>query len=257
VGAGCLLALCTAAAMLAGIFHFTHLCGNQVVSPISDIVSVETNARPHVDGNSMGDPNAPIQMVEYGDYQCPFCERFYTEPEPLLVEYFIEPGDVHFTYRSAGNTESQDAALAAYCAADENKFSEMHDALFANNRDVENQGAFSSRRLLAIAERIGLDRTTFQDCYDGGKYADQVQQDFDDAMESGIQGTPFFVLTHQVNSETQTEYIGGAQPFDAFQQTIETILQVRINSHTLPVLREKFLRKGECEVIMTSNNSFS
>jgi predicted DsbA family dithiol-disulfide isomerase len=102
----------------------------------------------------------------------------------------------------------------------------MHDALFANNRDVENQGAFSSRRLLAIAESIGLEMTTFQDCYDSGKYADQVEKDLEDAMASGIQGTPFFVLTYQVNGDTQMEYIGGAQPIDVFQQTIETILQV-------------------------------
>ena len=235
VGAGCLLAVCAVAALLAGIFYFTPLFGNRVVSPISDVISIESNARPNADGNSMGDPNAPIQMVEYGDYQCPYCERFHTETEPLLIDYFIEPGDVHFTYRSAGNwvssntagnTESQDAALAAYCAADQDKFWDMHDALFANNRDVENEGAFSSSRLLAIAESIGLDKATYQDCYDSGKYADQVEQDLDDATASGIQGTPFFVLTYQVNGETQTEYIGGAQPIDVFQQTIETILQV-------------------------------
>ena len=235
VGAGCLLALCAVVAMLAGVFYFTPLVGNQVVAPMSDIVSIESKARPKAERNSMGDPNAPIQMVEYGDYQCPYCEKFHTETEPLLIEYFIEPGDLHFTYRSAGNwvsssaagnTESQDAALAAYCAADENKFWEMHDALFANNRDVENQGAFSSRRLLAIAASIGLETNTFQNCYDSGKYADQVEKDLEDAMASGIQGTPFFILTYPVNGETQTEYIGGAQPIQVFQQTIEAILQV-------------------------------
>ena len=235
VGAGCLLSFCAVVAMLAGIFYFTPLFGNQVVSPASDIVNIESKARPNAEGNSMGNPNAPIQMVEYGDYQCPFCERFHTETEPLLIEYFIDPGDLHFTYRSAGNwvstnaagnTESRDAAQAAYCAADQNKFWEMHDALFANNRDVENQGAFSSRRLLAIAESIGLVMTTFQDCYDSGKYSDQVEKDLEDAMASGIQGTPFFVLTYQVNGETQAEYISGAQPIDVFQQTLETILQV-------------------------------
>jgi len=235
VGAGCLLAVCAVAALLAGIFYFTPLFGNQVASPISDIVSVESDTRPNADGNSMGDPDAPIQMVEYGDYQCPFCERFHTDTEPLLVEYFIKTGEVHFTYRSAGNwvssnvagnTESQDAALAAYCAADQNQFWGMHDALFANNQDVENQGAFSSSRLLAIAESISLDTTNFQDCYDSGKYADQVQQDLKDARASDIQGTPFFVLTYQVNGETKTETIGGAQPIDVFQQTIEAILMV-------------------------------
>ena len=90
-----------------------------------------------------------------------------------MVQYYVIPGKVHFTYRSAGNwvssniaratgavekTESQDADLAAYCAADQNKFWEMHDALFANNRDIEDQGSFADRRLTAIAKTItGLD----------------------------------------------------------------------------------------------------
>ena len=235
VGGGCLLALCAVAALLAGIFYFIPLFGNQVIASVSDIVSVDSIPRPNADGNSMGDPDAPIQIVEYGDFQCPFCERFHTDTEPLLVEYFIKTGDVRFTYRSAGNwvstnasgnTESQDAAAAAYCAADQNQFWEMHDALFANNRDVENQGSFSSRRLAAFAESIGLDMTAFNDCYDSGKYADQAQQDYDDATNAGIQGTPFFVLTYKVDGETRTEFIDGAQPINVFQQTIETILQV-------------------------------
>ena len=233
VGGGCLLAFCAVVALLAGIFYFTPVFVDQRL--FSEIVSVESNPRPNADGNSMGDPNAPIQMVEYGDFQCPFCERFHTDTEPLLVEQFIQYGDVHFTYRSAGNwvstrvpgnTESQDAALAAYCAADQNQFWEMHDALFANNQDRENQGALSSRNLLAIAENIGLDTSTFQECYESNQYTDQVQRDYDDALASGIQGTPFFVLTYQVDGEAKTETISGAQPFEVFQQTIEAILQV-------------------------------
>jgi protein-disulfide isomerase len=175
-------------------------------------------------------------MVEYGDYQCPFCKRFHTQTEPLLVEYYIRAGKVLFTYRSAGNwvsqnigggnTESQDAALAAYCAADQDHFWDMYDALYANNLDVENGGAFTSARLSTIAKSIGLDMVAFQDCYDSGKYADQVQQDLSDAYSAGIQGTPFFVLTYTVNGEAQAEYISGAQPISEFQRVIEAILQV-------------------------------
>src|SRR5215510_14290868 len=236
IGAGCLLAVCAVVTLLAGIFFLTPLSGNQVIFPRSDIVSVESNTRPNPNGNSMGDPDAPIQMVEFGDFQCPFCERFAMQTEPLLVENYIKTGKVHFTFRSAGNwvsknigqgsTESQDAAAAAYCAADQGKFWEMHDTLFANNRDVEDQGSFSSSRLAGMAESLGLDMTEFQNCYDNGKYAEQVQQDYDDAISAGIHGTPYFVITYQVNAETKTETIDGAQPIGVFQQTIEAILRV-------------------------------
>jgi len=206
------------------------------LKPITDLVTVDPNPRPMASGNSMGDPNAPIQIVEYSDFQCPFCERFYTETEPLVEEYFAATGKIYFTYRSAGNwvsgnlggvrTESKDAAAAAYCAGDQGKFWEMHDALFANNRDVEDQGSFTSRRLKAIAEANGLDTAAFNSCLDSGKYEDQVQQDFDDATAAGIQGTPYFVMTYKVNGEVQTETIDGAQPIDVFQQKIEAALLI-------------------------------
>jgi len=235
IGGGCLLALCAVAALLGGIFFFTPLFGNQTFAPASDIISIESNPRPQADNNSMGDSEAPIQIVEFGDFQCPYCERFATQTEPLLVKNYIETGKVYFTYRSAGNwvsknigggkTESQDAALAAYCAADQNKFWEMHDSLFANNRDAEDQGAFASTRLMGMAENIGLDVDTFQDCYDTGKYAEQVQQDYEDAIAAGVHGTPTFVITYSVNGEMQTFLIEGAQPYEVFEQKLDQVLQ--------------------------------
>lgn len=206
------------------------------LKPITGLVTVESTPRYMADHNSAGDPNASIQIVEYSDFQCPFCKRFYTDTEPLLDEYFVATGKIYFTYRSAGNwvsgnlggvrTESEDAAAAAYCAGDQGKFWEMHDALFANNLDVEDQGSFTSRRLKAIAETVGLDTNAFNECYDSGKYEDQVQQDFDDATAAGISGTPFFVMTYTVNGEVKTETIEGAQPIDVFQQKIEAALLI-------------------------------
>ena len=186
------------------------------------------------DGNSMGDPNAPIQMVEYSDFQCPFCDRHFTDTEPLLEQYYIDTGKVLFTYRSAGNfvsgnigganTESQDAAAAAYCAGDQGKFWQMHDALFVNNKDVENQGSFFPNRLTEIAKVAGLDEAKFQSCFDSGKYEDQVKQDFNDATAAGLQGTPYFVVSYTVNGETKSTTLNGALPFSDFQVTLEGIL---------------------------------
>jgi hypothetical protein len=183
------------------------------------------------------DPMHPFRS-KFSDFQYPFCEQFYNETEPCLL-YYISTGKVKFTYRSGGNwvsqniarstgapakTESQDAAHAAYCAADQGKFWEMHDALFANNRDVEDQGSFTSRRLSVIAESINLDKTEYDDCFDGGKYEDQVQQDLEDALAANITGTPFFIITYTVNGETKTKTLDGAQPFSTFQVELEAIL---------------------------------
>lgn len=204
--------------------------------PITDIVPVDVAPKPNAERNSMGVPDAPIKIVEYSDYQCPFCERFTMDTEPLLEEYFVKTGKVHFTYRSAGNwvsgnlggvrSESADSAAAAYCAADQNKFWEMHASLFANNRDVEDQGSFTDRRLKAIAESIGLDMEVFNACYNSGKYADQVQKDLEDAQDAGIQGTPYFIMSYTVNGELKTETIDGAQPINVFQQKIEAALLI-------------------------------
>lgn len=203
------------------------------VRPIADVQSVTSPALPNVDRNSTGDPNAPVKLVEYSDFQCPFCKRFWQETQAQIIESYVRMGKVQFTYRSAGNWvsshtpgsfESEDAAMAAYCAADQNKFWEMHDALFANNQDLEDQGAFTGRRLAAIAEKTGLDMNAFNSCYSSQKYKGQVDQDFTDATAAGIQGTPFFVITYTVNGQAQTATIDGAQPFSTFQQELDKAL---------------------------------
>src|SRR6185369_7880644 len=162
VGSGCLLALCAVAALLFGVFYLVPTFGKQVILPQATAINSQSNTHPNANGNSLGDQNARIQIVEFGDFQCPYCKRFHEETEPLLISNYVETGKVYFTYRSAGNwvsknigggnTESQDAAASAYCAADQGKFWEMHDALFANNGDVENQGSFSEERLTSIAQ---------------------------------------------------------------------------------------------------------
>jgi protein-disulfide isomerase len=204
------------------------------IRPIASVVDVDPGTHPNAKDNSMGDPNAPITIEEFSDFQCPFCERFHQQTEPLLKQYYIDTGKVHFVYRSMGNfvsgniggatTESQDAALAAYCAGEQNKFWEMHALLFGNVIG-EDAGSFTDRRLSAIAEKVkGLDLDQFNSCYSSGKYADRVQQDLKDGQAAGVTGTPGFILTYTVNGETKTKKIDGAQPFSTFQQEIEAAL---------------------------------
>ena len=213
-----------------------------VVAPqfrsVAAVVAVDPGTHPSPEDNAMGDPNAPITIEEFSDFQCPFCERFHQETEPLLRQYYIDPRKVRFVYRSMGNfvsdniarakgtpatTESQDAALAVYCAGDQNKFWDMHAYLFANALG-ENVGSFSDKRLKAIAEKAGLDIDQFNSCYNSGKYEERVRQDFADGQAANINGTPGFVVTYTVNGETKTKLIEGAQPFTTFQQELEAAL---------------------------------
>jgi protein-disulfide isomerase len=121
------------------------------------------------------------------------------------------------------STESQDAAAAAYCAGDQNKFWEMHAYLFGNVLG-ENAGSFTDKRLKAIAQKVGLNMSQFNSCYDSGKYKDRVQKDFADGQAAGVTGTPSFVITYTVKGETKSERIDGAQPFSTFQQKLEAAL---------------------------------
>jgi len=191
-----------------------------------DVAPNTSFERPNVDFNAAGDPNAPITITEYSDYQCPYCKRFSDETEQQLVETYAAGGQIRFIYRSFGlfiGPESQAAAEAAYCAGDQGKFWEFHDILFANHTG-ENAGDYTNRKLQAFAETLGLDTTAFNSCLDSGKYKQRVTQDGIDGQAAGINATPTFVMTYTVNGETKSKIIEGAQPFSVFQTEIEAAL---------------------------------
>ena len=207
------------------------------LKPIGTVATVESFARPNPDGNGTGDPNAPILIEVFSDFQCPYCARYSETTEQQLIDAFVTPGTVYYRYRSMGNflsdniaksggasdTESQDAAAAAYCAGDQNKFWEYHDTLFANQTG-EGVGDFTPRKLTAYAEAVGLDMNAFQSCFDSGKYRDRVKQDGIDGAAAGVTGTPSFQLTWTVNGQAKHKLVVGAQTIDVFQQEIEAAL---------------------------------
>ncbi len=196
------------------------------LKPVGEIAPVSSGERPMVKDNAMGDPNAPIKIEEFSDYQCPFCARFYEETEGQIADTYVADGSVYFVYRSFGNfigPESQAAAEAAYCAGDQNQYWEYHDILFANLTG-ENVGAFADRRLGAFAEALTLDMDAFNSCFDSNKYADRVEQDYQDGSAAGVTGTPAFLITYTVNGEEKQRFIAGAYPFSEFQTQIEEAL---------------------------------
>jgi protein-disulfide isomerase len=174
-----------AALVVAGLIIIPNL------QSIGDVVTVTPNPRPQANGLAMGDPNAPVKVDVYSDFQCPACKSFAEQTEPVLINDYISQGKVYLTYRpfKVIGPESDAAAAAAYCAADQNKFWEYHDMLYANWTGEE-VGDFSDRRLKVYAEKIGLDTGTFNQCYNSGKYRAQVRQDQVDGEQLRVSFTP-------------------------------------------------------------------
>lgn len=196
------------------------------LKPVGAIATADARTRPQANANMAGDPNAPIRMDEFADFQCPYCKRFYEQTESQIMDAYVATGKVYFVFHSYGDfigAESKAAAEAAYCAGDQGKFWQMHDILFTNQK-AENSGDFSNNRLTAFAEKIGLDMNQFRTCFNGGKYDQQTDQDAADGRANNVTATPSFVLTYTVNGQTKTELIEGAVPFSDFQTKIDAAL---------------------------------
>ena len=150
-----------------------------------------------MNGLTIGDPNATIQIVEYGDYQCPYCGDFTRDGFHALVEEFVVTGDVSFTYvpMSFLGDESILAAEAAMCANVQGQFWLMHESIY-NNQFGENQGAFTRSRLDQMAERIDLDMDAFKQCMDNGEQRGAVTNQANVAQQAGISSTPTFVIAN-------------------------------------------------------------
>lgn len=165
-----------------------------------------------------GDPNAPVTIIEFGDFKCPFCGRYFVQTHPQIDEQYMQSGEVRFGYFNFAflGDESTWAAEAAECASDQDKFWEYHDILYAD-QSGENQGAFNKDNLKKFAEELGLDTQAFNECLDSGKYTSLIQADTQASSAMDVQSTPTFLINGQP--------VIGAQPFEVFQQTIDALLK--------------------------------
>lgn len=169
----------------------------------------------------LGNPDAKVTLIEFSDFQCSFCGKFFTEVEPLLRKEYIETGKVRMIYKDFAflGPESSAAGEAAECAKDQGKYWEYHDALF--NKEVadglENNGNLSSSALKALASDIGLDRGQFDSCVDSRKYKSEVEKDYKDGQAIGVRATPTLFINGQK--------IEGALPYDIFKEIIEVALK--------------------------------
>ena len=176
------------------------------------------NASPY-----LGDENAPITLVEFGDYQCFFCNKFFHETEGNILKNYVETGKVKIIFKDFTiiGPDSVAAAHATHCANDQGKFWEYHDALY-NNWAGENNGWASLGNLTKFAIDVELDQEAFTKCMNDGKYQQRVAANNNDARTLGLTGTPAFFV---IGPDNQITKIGGAQPYDVFVRLFESELQ--------------------------------
>ena len=157
---------------------------------------------------SLGSEDAPVVMIEYGDFRCSFCGKFARETEPKLVDKYVESGTLRMEWRDFPylGRESVGAALAARAAQEQGTFWEYHDLLYENQ-----SGGFSDERLVELAREAHLDVEEFE--ADLGRHEGAVARDFQEGQRIGITGTPTFVINGEV--------LAGAQPLEVFEDAIE------------------------------------
>ena len=176
-------------------------------------------------GNSpaLGPRDAPVTIVEFSDYECPFCRQFVSATLPTLKTTYVDAGKVRYVFRDFPleqlHPHARKAAEAAHCAGEHGKYWEMHDLLF------QNQQALETDQLRGYAGRLGLDTAAFSACLDSGKYASAVQQNLGDGAAAGVRGTPSFVIGRtRPDGSVEGLLVSGARPVSEFRQEIDRLL---------------------------------
>ena len=174
----------------------------------------------------IGNPDAPITIIEFSDFQCPFCARFYTQTLPLIHEEYIEQGKVKLVFRDfpiqSIHPNALPASVAAECANEQGKFKEMHDTLFENQNEWSRQETANALSLFSqYAKEMQLEQEVFDSCLINGKYIEEIRKDLEDGQNYGIGGTPGFFVG---NDEIGYVKMEGAQPFQSFKKVIDSQL---------------------------------
>ena len=170
----------------------------------------------------LGDPSAPITIVEFGDYQCHQCYNWFHNTKPAIVEDYIETGKANLVFVDMAflGRDSPKAAQATYCAEEQGMYWEYHDMLYTLQEDKIDGGWANSERLKAIALDLGLDSDLFENCLDSGKYSKRVQYNTQQARDHNVRGTPNFIVV----GPDEQQQLGGAQPFSVFKQVLDKMV---------------------------------
>jgi len=172
---------------------------------------------------ALGSESAQITIVEFGDYQCPFCQKWNQNTKPLVEKNYIATGKVKLIYVDLPiiGPDSIKAHAGSYCADEQGFYWQYHDFLYSHQGD-ENSGWASANNLKNLVSGIsGLDTDSFSKCLDSGKYEDRVKENKTIASKSGAASTPSFII---IDPDGNRISISGAQPYSVFQETIDEIL---------------------------------
>jgi uncharacterized protein (TIGR03437 family) len=168
-------------------------------------------------GSYLGNPAAQVTMLQFGDYQCPFCDEFFRDTWPQVKSEYVDTGKVRFLFQDLAflGPDSTTSAMAAHCAGDQYRFWQYHDYLYAH-QGSENSGWGTPDHQKQFAAIMGLDAGQFSQCLDSGKYLGEVQSENADAGSRGINSVPTFLIN--------ATKVVGAQPIAVFEQAINAAL---------------------------------
>jgi len=174
----------------------------------------------------MGDPNAPVTIVEFSDFQCPFCARFFAQTLPQIQQDYIDSGKAKLVFRDfpldSIHANARAASIAAECADDQDMFWQYHDKLFEGQTQWASLSAIDAANTFKqYATELGLNSDNFDSCFNSPKYLDEINEDFQNGANYGVTGTPAFFIG---NDKDGYVILIGAKPYSAFQQVIDNEL---------------------------------
>ena len=172
---------------------------------------------------ALGSENAPVTIVEFGDYQCEACYHWFHNTRDTLIDNYIETGKAKLVFVDLPflGRDSPKAAQASYCAEDQGKYWEYHTMLYTFQDGLPDSGWADRDRLNSFAFSLDMNMDEFNDCMDSSKYAKRVKANYDEAVKNGVQQTPTFII---ISQDGTIEKFAGAQPYSVFAATIEPML---------------------------------
>ncbi len=167
----------------------------------------------------LGDPDAPITLIEFGDYQCPLCGKWFRDTKPAIQENYIDTGKANLVFMDMAllGLDSPKAAQATYCAEEQGMYWEYHDQLYSSQVPRIDSGWADSEHLKAFAAEIGMDADPFSECLDSERYQQRVEDNIREGLSHGVERTPTFIIVLGGGEEVT---VSGAQPYAAFAQVM-------------------------------------
>lgn len=178
------------------------------------------------DSPVLGSRDAKVSIIEFADFRCPFCERFFKDSESQIIKNYVETGKANFVFKQyafLGQTSTW-AAEAAECANEQGKFWQYHDWLYNNQAPESNTAYYSKANLIKYAGQVGLNKNQFSSCLNSDKYLERVNADLAEGQAIGVNGTPSTFINGRLVTSSDGRSAGAA-PFAVFKAIIEKELK--------------------------------